>query len=177
MYTKNKKNHMDRDIFNKKYKLKNENNFIFKDTDFPSFSKDNLFIEPFIENTNNDTINFKKIVSTNDELNINENMINKLPYGFCKIYYDENRKLVTEMNYDFKDKDYDFNKETNKIIESMEKRWEDYKIYYIELYGYENYEKMYIIPNLKYEYQEEENYEEDSDDYENTEDFYDNNDY
>jgi hypothetical protein len=94
------------------------------------------------------SLNFKQAI-LNKQNEVQNRSVNKIRIEKNKI--DENERAREESYYNWL-----------KTIDVLSKRWEKYKEDYIQIYGEDEYEKRYVIPNYWVMPEDEEEYDEES---------------
>ena len=93
-------------------------------------------------------------------------------YGYCKISY-KDKKIVRKYGKNWCNDNYN---DTTLLLNEMILRWDKYKNDYIELYGYETYEKFFTMPNFNVD-EYDDDYDDYCDDEYNNDCYYNNTDY
>jgi hypothetical protein len=158
--------------FNKQNKENKENKETQKKTSkniyeiFNEVDKDNIE-----EVVNNNICSFKNILTKKELNNYDESKenINKFylqEKGKYKMKYENNNKIKKIIHNDdiFLLNNIDkksINEKMNKIINIMIDRWNNYEEKYIDLYGYDNFEKYHLFP-VEVDYFDNDYYEDSS---------------
>jgi hypothetical protein len=125
-------------FLNKKEKTHEEK---IKEMDFPE-----LLMNVFNEDTEDyDKGDYKNAIQTETEQNGGQIEI-EINQGCLRIQKNQTGEIEF-YKYSFpKKKDFSFHKNTSKIIDTMIERWDTHKNNYIELHGFDAYERMHLMP-------------------------------
>lgn len=154
--TKKRKEQIEKENLQKELNLKEirekEKTESLKETNFPDLvTKSNKK-----NNKQSTSLNFlEKANTVRSDKNETQPIINKIPYGICEISFDKkSRKIIYNTGEQTKINNYDYEEETNPsfVLNSVVNFHNKRKTEYIELWGEEEYNKMFVSPNYDYHY-------------------------
>ena len=160
-------------------KKQNSRVYTHKESEFPELSVQKL---PTLQtqppsNSESDTsksqINYKTVANYKPEEEIGLEK-EKIISGWMYISSDNKRndKCVYKPCIQSYNEELSFNEESHIVFNQLVSNWEKYKDDYIEVYGYEMYESMYLMPHFEYDDNDDTDYEEEYD-CEDSDDYYD----
>ena len=128
---------------------------ILNELNFPSFcEKNELALE------NNPAINYSNAIRSenNENTTINNKNIEIVKPGWVKISISSNDGSNGYSNFEYgistiiEPIEPSFNDQMSEVINNMNKKWENYKEDYINLYGIDEYEKNHLMLNHELDY-------------------------
>jgi hypothetical protein len=134
-----------------KFKLNDEKKIeanIPKDSDFPELIMNKTYLKK--DENQVDKLDYK--IASLKEV-VKEDEVYKLPEGWVSFQYSENKEIQIEPHDSFYELDEtreEFHMSASHVFDRLIQKWELYKNNYNNMYGNDEYERLYDMPNYEY---------------------------